>query len=293
MAISRRVVAFLVFTILMLTFVSPIAAQGDEAKAKVFIQIAEKAREVALQLIERAKAAGEDVSAATLMFDQGSTFLNRAREAYQDKQYDAALANARLSQEEFRDAMKSLRSEPLSLELNKTRLLEAIGRARERIKKVNDAMSNSTEIDTGLKEQISGKLKQSEVLLNEAESILGTGVKNASEAAHKLAQAEKLISEAFVLLRQASHKPKIQRAEATLKALEREISRLEADLDRLEKRGVKVDGLRERLADARNLVQSAEEKASHGNVSGALADIQQAREITQQVRKEIAKNRKP
>ncbi|TLM99342.1 hypothetical protein FDZ71_15950, partial [bacterium] len=91
MTISRTAVPFLVLTILSLMLVNPIAAQNDEAKAKVFIQIAEKAREVALQLIERAKAAGQDVSAATLQFDQGTTFLNRAQQAYQDKQYDAAL----------------------------------------------------------------------------------------------------------------------------------------------------------------------------------------------------------
>jgi len=293
MVATRKVVTLLIFTILALAFVIPVAAQGDEAKAKVFIQIAEKAREVALELIERAEADGEDVSTATLLFDQGSTFLDRAGQAYQDKQYDVALANARLAQEELRDAMKSLRSEPVSLELDKTRLLEAIGRTRERGKKVNDALSDSTEIDAGLREQISGKLKQAEVLLNEAEAILGTEMRNASEAAHKLAQAEKLISEAFVLLRQASHKANRRQIEAFLKSLEREISRLEEDLDRLEKRGVKVNSMRERLTNARNLLRSAQEKASGDDLSGALAEIQQIREIIQQVRKEIAKNHKP
>ena len=295
MLVERKAAALLIMAVMVAACAPPVTAGGDQTKAKMFIQIAEKAREIALEFIERAKAAGKDVSLAAGLVEEGSNLLDRARAAYERGDYDSAAVDAKSAQEKFREAMKALGPETPSIEEQaaKARLLEAIGRARERIRRVREALSSSTEITGSPRDQIDAKLTQAEGPLSEAESILGTNVKNASEAARKLAQSEKLISEAFVMLKQASHQPNMHRIEAFLKNLEREISRLRGELEKLAMRGVSVDDLEALLGKAESLVTSARGKASNGDLSGVLSDIQQAREIMQHVRREIAKQHKP
>jgi len=294
MLVQRKVAALLIMALVVAACAPPVTAGGDQTKAKMFIQIADKAREIALEFIERAKATGKEVSLAASLVEEGSNLLDTAKAAYDGGDYDSAAADAKLAQEKFREALKALGPEMLSAEQEaKARLLEAIGRARERIRRVGEALSSSTEIGESLRGQIDAKLPQAEGLLNEAESILKTNVKNASESARKLAQAEKLISEAFVILKDASHGPNMHRIEAFLNNLEREISRLRGELEKLAKRGVKVDDLEASLGEAESLVASARGKASKGDISGVLSDIQQAGGIIQQVRGEIAKRHKP
>jgi len=295
MLVERKVAALLIMAVVLAACAPPVTAGGDQTKAKMFIQVAEKAREIALEFIERAKAAGKDVSLAASLVEEGSNLLDRARAAYERGDYDSAAADAKSAQEKFREALKASGPETPSIEEQeaKPRLLEAIERARERIGRVREALSSSTEISESLRRQIDSKLSQAEGLLSEAESILRTDVKSASEAAQRMAQAEKLISEAFVALKQASHGPNMHRIEAFLNNLEREISKLGGELEKLAKRGVNVDDLKVLLTNAESLVESARGKASNGDLSGSLSDIQQAREIMQQVRTEMAKRHKP
>jgi len=295
MLVQRKAAALLIMAVIVVACAPPVTASGDETKAKMFIQVAEKAREIALELIEREKAAGKDVSLAAGLVEEGSNLLNTAKAAYERGDYDSAAADAKSAQEKFREALKALSPETPSIEEQeaKPRLLEAIERAGERIRRIREALSSSTEISESLRGQIDSKLSQAEGLLSEAESILKTNVKSASEAAQRMAQAEKLISETFVALKQASHEPNMHRIEAFLNNLEREISKLGGEVEKLAKRGVSVDDLKVLLSNAGSLVESARGKASSGDLSGALSDIQQAREIMRQVRGEIAKRHKP
>jgi len=295
MLVERRAAVLLIMAVVVAACAVPVAAGGDQTKAKTFIQIAEKARGIALEFIERAKATGKEVSMAATLVEEGSILLNKARAAYEKEDYDPATADAKLAQEKFRDALKALGPETPSTEEQeaKTQLLEAIERARERIRRVREALSNSTGITEGLRGEIRAKLDQAEGLLNEAESALKSNAKNTSDAARRLAQAEKLISEMFVLLKHASHEPNRHRVEAFLRNMEKEISRLRDELEKLAKRGVKVEDLTNLLSKAESLVRSAQDKAAKDDLDGALTDIQQAGEVTQQVRREIAKRHKP
>jgi len=295
MLVQRKVAALLIMAVIVAACAPPVTARGDQTRAKMFIQVAEKAREIALEFIDRAKATGKDVSLAAGLVEEGSNLLNTAKAAYEKGDYDSAAADAKSAQEKFREALKASGPEVPSIEEQeaKARLLEAIERTGERIRRVRDVLSSSTEISESLRGQIDSKLSQAEGLLSEAESILRTDVKSASEAAQRLAQAEKLISEAFVLLKQASHGPNMHRIEAFLSNLEREISKLGGELEKLAKRGVNVSDLKVLLSNVGSLVESARGKASSGDLSGALSDIQQAREIMRQVRTEMAKRHKP
>ena len=297
MSFQRRTAALLIIAVMAAACVLPVTARDDQMKAEVFVEIAEKAREITLGFIEKAALAGNDVSVSVNLLEEGSRLLTQAKTAYDEADYESAAADARLAQEKFRDALKALGSENNSSEEDeedaKPRLLEAIERARERIRKVREVLSSSNDISENLREQINAKLIQAEGLLNEAESIVGTNVKNASEAAQKLGQAEKLVSEAFVMLKHASHEPNRHRIEAFLRNMERDISRLRSELEKLVKKGNNVEDLNSSLSQAENLVGSAREKSAKDDLAGALTDIQQAKEIIQQVRKEIAGHHKP
>lgn len=292
---QRRAFALLVMVAMAAAYTLPVAAQGDQTKAKMFIEVAQRAREIALEFVEIAKAAGKDIALATGLIEEGSNLLNRARAAYERGEYDSATAEAKLAQEKFRNALKALGPEKPSLEERgaEARLREAIERARARIKRVVEALSNSTGIAEDLQQAIGTKLNTAEGLLNEAESTLKADAKNVSEAARKLAQAEKLIGEAHVLLTHASHEPDRNRVEAFLKNMEREISGLRNELERLAKRGIRIDDLSALLDQAESLLKNARGKMDEDEFSGALSDLQEAREITQQVRREMAKRHKP
>jgi len=286
--IPSRVAALLMLAAMAGAFVPAVAAQGDQTNARIFIQTAERAKEIALEFIERARSSGTDVSAALGLVEEGGRLLAQAKAAYDRGDYDSAAADARLAQTRFRDALKMLGPEKATIEQEaEARLREAIERARERIQKVREALASSTEITDEL-EQIRRKLYEAEGLLKEAESILGADVENSSEAARKTAQAEKLVSEAFVMLKQASGAPNRHRIEAFLKNMEKEIQKLRNDLEQMARRGIRIDDLRSLLDTAEGLLKTAQGKASDGDLNGALSDIEQVRNIIEQVRREVS-----
>jgi hypothetical protein len=279
MLVRRDVAALLIVAMIVATYAASVTAQGDQTKAKMFLQIAENAKEAALEFVESAKAGGKDVTAAVFLIGVGSNLLNQAKVAYEKGDYDSVVARARMAQEMFRDAFQALSPEKPSAEENEVRLLEAVERARRRILRIREVLSNSTEIAQDLRAQINSKLNQAEGVLNEAESFLKSNAKDASEAARELSQAEKVIAEVFVLMKYASKESSKRHMEAFLTDLERDISRLRDELEKLETKGVKVDDLNHQLDQAANLVKNAQEKASKDDLVGALADGESAGEI--------------
>ncbi|MGQ9543840.1 MAG: hypothetical protein ACUVTM_07145 [Candidatus Bathyarchaeia archaeon] len=276
---NKRVLCLFTVALVLIVSVTPILGEGRnqlQTKARIFIEIAEKAKSIAVELIERARASGEDTASREALVNEGDTLLSKAKEAYGKEEYDSAAADARLAQSKYRDALKGLG--PLMEGNVKERLTEAIQRARARIIRVREAISSSTEVREALREEALKKLDQTEQMLSEAESILRSGVQNVSEAARKLAQAEKTLSEAFTILRKVSQGPNKHRVEVHLRKLEQEILRLKVGVERLERRGVKAEllsELRNLLEMAEDLVRSAKVKVDSGDLAGALADMKE------------------
>ena len=204
-----------------------------------------------------------------------------------------AAVMAKLAQGIFRDSLETLGPERPSTEENEVRLREAIERTRRRILRIREALSNWTDIGQDLREQINSKVNQAEGLLNEAELMLRSNGKDASEAARRLAQSEKTIAEAFSLMKLASKELNKYHMEIFLKGFEREILRLRNELEKLEKKGVKVDDLQDLLKEAEELVGGAREKASRDDLSGALVDARIAGQIIEHVWKELVKRGRP
>lgn len=284
---------FLIIAAMVASYAVSVSAQGDQTKAKMFLQIAEKAREIAIEFVEKARTEGKDVALATSLIEDGNYILNEAKKVYSEGNYDVAAVMAKLAQGIFRDSLETLGPERPSTEENEVRLREAIERTRRRILRIREALSNWTDIGQDLREQINSKVNQAEGLLNEAELMLRSNGKDASEAARRLAQSEKTIAEAFSLMKLASKELNKYHMEIFLKGFEREILRLRNELEKLEKKGVKVDDLQDLLKEAEALVGGAREKASRDDLSGALADARIAGQIIEHVWKELVKRGRP
>ena len=291
--VRRNAAVFLIIAAMVASYAVPVSAQGDQTKAKMFLQIAEKAREIAIEFVEKARTEGKDVALATSLIEDGNYILNEAKKVYSEGNYDVAAAMAKLAQGIFRDSLETLGPERPSTEENEVRLREVIERTRRRILRIREALSNWTDIGQDLREQINSKVNQAEGLLNEAELMLRSNGKDASEAARRLAQSEKTIAEAFSLMKLASKELNKYHMEIFLKGFEREILRLRNELEKLEKKGVKVDDLQDLLKEAEELVGGAREKASRDDLSGALADARIAGQIIEHVWKELVKRGRP
>ena len=290
----NQTVSILVLAVVLVALTEPVLAQpADQVKARVFIQTAETAKSIAIDLIEKGKLAGKDVSLSESLVKEGISLLDQAKLAYDKGDYDSAATQARNAQVKFREAIRKINGEKQIEEQDtKPRLLEAVQRARERIEKVRKALSNLTDVAQDLRDQIKSKLNDAESLLNECNAIFQTDMKNASEAARKLAQAEKLVSEAFVATKNALKEPNKHRVEALLKTLQKEISRLNDDIEKL-KRGTSTDDLKEKLAKADGLLSAAKDKILNDDVAGAFRDIGSARELVNAVKRELGKRSKP
>jgi len=287
---TRKALPLLFMAVTLAACLIPIEAQqDDEAKAKIFIQIAENVRNIALEFIKQANATATDISVATAYVEEGTIILGQAKAAYERGEYSLAVFHARMAQREFRNALRNLGPETPPAE---EQLLEALQRARETILRIRSTLSSSTGISQSLREQINAKLDWAENLLNEADSLLRLQTGNTSGAAQKLDQSEKLIVESFMLLKYASEELNKQRMESFLNYLEREVFKLRDELDKLKARGINIDDLKGRLDTAARLIELARDKVSKDRLAEALLDIQQAREIVRRMWEEIAKHRR-
>ena len=293
MSIRKSTPLLLTAVIIAACLIPAQAQQDDQTKAKIFIQIAENVRNIALEFVKQADATGTAISVATAYIQEGNIILGQAIAAYERGEYSLAVFHARMAQREFRNALRNLGPESPPAQEQEEQLLEALRRARETILRIRSALSSSTGISQSLREEINAKLDRAESLLNEADSLLRLQTPNTSEAAHKLDQSEKLIVESFMLLKYASEELNKQRMESFLYNLEQELSKLRDELNKLKIKGINIDDLQSRLDSAARLIELARDKVSKNDLAGALLDIQQAREIIRQMWEEIAKRSKP
>ena len=294
MVSTRKAIPLLFIAVTFAACLMPVEAQqDDQTKAKVFIEIAENVRGIALEFMKHADATGTDISLATAYIEEGNIILGQARAAYERGEYSLAVFHARMAQREFRNALRNLGPESPPVEEQEEELLETLKRARETILRIRSTLSSSTGIDLNLREQINANLDRAENLLNEADSLLRLQTGDTSQAALKLDQSEKLIVESFMLLKYASEELNKQRMESFLINLEEEIARLRDELGRLEMTGVNVDDLEVRLDMAARLIELARHMVSEDQLAEALLDIQQVSEIIRQMWEEIATHQTP
>jgi len=200
----------------------PNAAVDDlENKARALIDVARRAEERVISLVEMVEGNETIIGAinetglyesylrAKSLIDKGSSLLKNAEESFSSKNYDSAIQAAIEAMRLFRSAYTEIHRilckagvTPIeeAPELKAQGLLVAVNRSLERIKRIR-LMLNATD----------DMLSDAERLLNEIEPLLRQG--NVSEAAHKLAEANKLISEAFVQLRRRAENMTQTRAE--------------------------------------------------------------------------------
>lgn len=204
----------------------PAAAEdGLEAKARAIINVAVKAEarvNVLIDMIEGNETIMKAIVNAGLnssfndmiaLRDQGSDFLEKAKSSLEAGNYTKAIEEAieamRLLRDAYTGIHKILRQAgvtPLELgeapELKAQGLLVAANRSLERIERIR-SLPNASEVE--------GLLSQAENLLNNIGPLLEQG--NVSAAAHNLAEANKLISEAFARLGRRAEEMIQKRAE--------------------------------------------------------------------------------
>jgi len=198
--------------------INVMAQIGDEKRVENMISIAEKAKvrvesliksvegnETLMSMISKAGLDG-DFSGNKTLFNDGVRLLEQAKSLFSGGNYTSALNYTIRALELFRNVFRNIhvivcraggcieKEDVLKAE----GLIVAINRSLERIKRIRETESLPSEVE--------GILSQAEKYLDltEARRLLSEG--NVSAVAHRLAEAEKLISQAFSMLKSEAEK---------------------------------------------------------------------------------------
>ena len=284
------------FLVAVLAWVPPSYATGaNQSQAQALIQVAQNAKSVAERLLLQAQAGGLDTAGASSLINEGEVLLQEAQAAYTQNEYATAIAKATEAQRKFKEAIVSLTVSSSTEELEdsaneKARgILVAIKRARERLSRLRgilasvQATSNDQAIIT-----IRNLLADAEVALNQAEAMIKSNPPNAADAARSLAQGEGDLGRATAELKQLAHKANGKRGEGILKGLENQVRALQKQIEKAAAKGVQVDDLKAQLNQVQGLIDSARQKFASGDVAGATADIQEAKQLIHAIRQALA-----
>jgi len=209
-------------------------AEGEDKqreKAEAFVAVAEEAKNEVDALMSTIGEEGVPLELKTL-YDEGVGNLTAAQDELrrEDPDYDLAISLAKEAMRIFRKVYEQLNTllegaedtaeetaeetEEEGAEATEEEeeepedpqtLMQAIGRARRRIDRVNGIIgTNDGYLTTDAINQLNNLLDTAGVLLGEAEEALGEEPPEVSTAAHKLGDAHKLISQAFVALKKAA-----------------------------------------------------------------------------------------
>ncbi|MEM1673710.1 MAG: hypothetical protein QXE14_00125 [Candidatus Bathyarchaeia archaeon] len=202
-----------------------------ENKARAMINVAAKAEtrvKALVEMIEGNESIMEAIEGAglfesynemKLLIDRGSDLLKEAHDSFGARDYAGAIQKAADAMRLFREAYTGIHRilcesglTPFSEapELKAQGLLVAANRSLERIMRIR-SLPNASEVED--------LLVEAEDLLNGIASLLDQG--NVSAAAHNLAEANKLIAEAFIRLRNRAERTIRVRAEGFLLKFER------------------------------------------------------------------------
>lgn len=176
----------------------------------------------------------DDFEGNTSLLKEADIAIKDAQEAFDAGNYSDAIASALTAMKTVRDVFRNIgeilkeagvRPTLEKPELQAQGLLVAINRSMERIECLNQTLSKIN-IQTETRSEINEALKAAKSLLNatEAQQLLAQG--NVTEVAHRLAEANKLIAQAYKLLNLEVAKARIQ------DRLERYRLRIEEHLNR-------------------------------------------------------------
>jgi len=271
------------------------AEEANQTQAQALIQLAQKAQAIAERFLQQALAQDLETPSASALINDGKRLLQEAQAAYSQNEYATAIAKATEAQSKFKEALISLTAanstqQPETSANEKARgILVAIQRARERLGRLNDILtstqgaSNDQAIIT-----IRNLLTDAEAALDQAEVVIRSNPPNAADAARFLAQAEGDLGRATAELKQFAHAANGKRGEGILKGLENQIRALQKQIDKAAAKGVQVDDVKAQLNQVQGLIDAARQKFASGDVAGATADIQQAKQLIHAIRQALA-----
>jgi len=235
---SKHLAGLILVATLMATLIPSLAsvyAEGEDKqreKAEAFVAVAEEAKNEVDALMSTIGEEGVPPELKTL-YDEGVGNLTAAQDELgkEDPDYDLAISLAKEAMRIFRKVYEQLNTllegeeageetgeetgdeeEGPDVETEEgeepedpNTLMEAIERARRRIDRVEDIIdANDAYLTDYAEDELNDLLERAGALLGEAEGALGNEPPEVSTAAHKLGDAHKLISQAFVALKKAA-----------------------------------------------------------------------------------------
>ena len=298
--ITARTVGLFLLLLLTIAIANPMPSQAhaavqEQTDTQKYIEITEQIKARAESLRDQARDRGVDVTAANKLISEGSSLLDEAKTLLQKADYASAFKKAREAQAKFRDATTVLNgAEDKSGEEKRKDISTAIDRAADRIQRIQDVIAGitSTAENQNFIDSVRQNLGEAEKNLAEAKAAVETKSDDPSKASKSLAEANKNIEEAFKGLKLIGDWTVNWRCDAFLRGIKNTIDKVRDELDKAEKKGSKVDDLREQLTTAEESIQEAKAKLLAGDKKAALAEIAKARDILQDITKELHKRGK-
>jgi hypothetical protein len=274
------------------------SAETALSKAESFINYAKSA-------LSKANATGlakEALDNATALLDKAKSLLDEAKACLDKGAYEDATLKAmeamRLCREAYRMLHNALEEKglvkperPEMPEVQGRGILVAVNRSLERIERLK-ALIGSKDVP----QQIIDNLAKAEELLNieEIRHLLDTG--NVSEAAKRLAEAEKLIGQAYGLFHSTAKAKVTERIEKyktkVLEKLEELGKAVNATALNEVLRGLGLKNFEELKKLVEDHVNKAKENAKAG-IEKALQKLEEVREKLEELRKSLPKMVKP
>jgi len=298
--ITARTGGLLILLLLTIAIVNPMqlwvhAAAQEQTATQKYIEITEQIKARTEGLRDQAKDGGADVTAANKLISEGASLLDEAKSLLQKADYASSFQKAREAQAKFRDATAVLNgAEDKSGEEKRKDISTAIDRAADRIQEIQDVIAGITPTaeNQNYINSVRQNLGEAEKNLVEAKAAVEAKSADTSEASKSLAEANKNIEEALKSLRQIGDWTLGWRSEAFLQGIKNTVDKVKDDLDKAEKKGSKTDDLRAQLTTAEKSIQEAKAKLLAGDKKAALAEIAKARDLLQDITKELHKRGK-
>lgn len=226
------VLAFVVvFAQIPIFTVAAASPPGEAERAEALIGIAKKASLRIETLLNETKTMGIDNSIITKaedLYGEGNALLSQAEVAIQERNYGEVVNLTISAMERFREARMVLapvfkQNEEVEKFVMAQGLLVAANRTLERIERLEKSLSEAQE-----------NLNRAKSLLNadELTALLQKG--NVSEVAHRIAEANRLISQTLKSIAEEAASKRMERF------MERLQERYESLIDKLQKAGVNV-----------------------------------------------------
>jgi len=291
LATSIVLMIFLAFTLAHTMSLPVRAEEQDQARAEEFIKIVRKISENATYLKDLAKAKGADVTSAEKLISEGKVLIENAQSTLDKGNYTLAFQKEKEAQTKFRDAIKSLTEPTGETEEEKAKdILAATDRATERIQRLREtiaSISPTTENQNYI-DLVNERIGEAEKNLADAKSAIEK-TPNTSAAAKLLGEANKNMEEALKGLNLIADWTVTWRSENFLNGLERELARAKDQLESVAKKGAKTEDLRVKLTEVEETVKDARAKLLNSDKKDALTKIKEARNILQELSKELQK----